>query len=1470
MIPCNRPRLLLALSTMLLIQALFVFGEAHAAGEDWPMLKNNHQRNGFSLSVCPPTHHLLWEYETPEWIYSSPVVADNVVLASGRDCKLYALDLWTGQLLWNFQYGSSFCYHSHSSPTVSGGRIFIGVGWDGIYCIELSSGALEWYYDLDDAVGSSPLVADGKVFFTRHNTDVIALDANTGTLLWNYDTSGSNYKASPAYFEGRIYAPTYDGRIVVLDGDTGGLIASNDITISAVQTPAIAGDKLFASARGQLVALNLADAEILWSQNTGYPYFSSPSVGYGKVFAGGDQLRAFEIDTGALVWSYDAALDSDVAIADGKVIANFGQMVVFDQATGDIVWQAPGGSTASSPAVASGAIVVGGATIKCYYTHPHDVALDSLDIPFPVEPDEQVVVSVNLTNEGLSDETDVQVQLLADKVVIATQTIAFLPSMSARIVSFDWTAPSIATVVELEVQAQIAAAEGRSDNNRLIHQVGVGGKTLHVPTEYETVTTALDAADPGDTIRIGNGNYTGTLTIKKSHMRLIAEDPGGVTIHADSHFNGTITIEAEYCEVSGLSVVSGTDNYSPAGIEIHSANNRISNCTISGKGIGIIMGMNAVNNVIDGCTVSNNVKGGMKFYSYAENNLIQNSTIAQNGGAAGFVGAGVMVAGRNNRFVACNISENQTFGLSLVDANDCQFIDLTIRANGSTGLRISRGDFGQLGRHLVQGCTIEDNATGISVTESTENVFRDNRLQSNTYNVQFGSMGYRQDIDDSNLIEGKPLVYLRDQSDVTIDGSQQDIGMLIAVDCSQVHIQNATLSGNYQGLLLVDTNDSIIENCYFANNYEGIYVTYYSSSNIIRQCQVTDNVFGIRLFGEGQHNRIEDCLVRDNSDSGIFIDTNSRQVEVVRCELTLNGKGIYTEGSSDHLIRDSRIHHNTDGVVFGRNSFDGSLTGCFIFKNTADGVGAYADQRIYNNTIIGNGGCGISARVHALIANCVIRGNGTNLSQADLSVVYSNVEGGYAGDGNIDQDPLFVDAANNDFRLQAHSPGVDAGMFQDVAVLSLDGNGDGWAYPDMGAYEYPSKPDIFGFSLGDRFVYTTHAGTATYDSERIVSANDLATYDVPTSVVSLSRDGSELQKEWYERQDEQVVLRKLEDPTNLDYMEFTDGLVRYWYPVRVGEVRNSNSRLRGMGIPNDLLQAGLEAIVLKKEILSLDGKSFAAFKIQYTLRIWGDTVDEQRSTFYEWLAPYLGVVKYSDDHGSDTLRSYFIGGGYIDSSGSIMAFYDILDDPSIDADMDGIPDLEEKGPFLNDPSYDGNGDTIPDLEQSNVFSSYTAGGDYYATLAVPAPLTIEAAEVLNGPDPSTALADIAFTCGFFRFVINELADDGLAELTLFLEEGMQPNTYYKFGPTPGDTSDHWYEFLYDGDTGAELDDHMVRLHFLDAHRGDDLLEKDGMIVDIGAPGFAINEPGSDDPVTDTNTDGGGGGGCFISGLVFVK
>ena len=89
--------------------------------------------------------------------------------------------------------------------------------------------------------------------------------------------------------------------------------------------------------------------------------------------------------------------------------------------------------------------------------------------------------------------------------------------------------------------------------------------------------------------------------------------------------------------------------------------------------------------------------------------------------------------------------------------------------------------------------------------------------------------------------------------------------------------------------------------------------------------------------------------------------------------------------------------------------------------------------------------------------------------------------------------------------------------------------------------------------------------------------------------------------------------------------------------------------------------------------------------------------------------------------------------------------------------------------------------------------------------------------------------------GFFAFGVQDVVPGGTTTLTLFLPSGVEVDTYYKFGPTPDDPSDHWYEFLFDGTTGAEILDDRVILHFVDGQRGDDDLSANGAITEPGAP-----------------------------------
>ena len=114
------------------------------------------------------------------------------------------------------------------------------------------------------------------------------------------------------------------------------------------------------------------------------------------------------------------------------------------------------------------------------------------------------------------------------------------------------------------------------------------------------------------------------------------------------------------------------------------------------------------------------------------------------------------------------------------------------------------------------------------------------------------------------------------------------------------------------------------------------------------------------------------------------------------------------------------------------------------------------------------------------IRNSVLWGNTLPEVVDDIAavttIVYSNIQGGWAGAGsnNIDADPRFADEENGDLRLDINSPCIDAAdntavpvdmttdlagnpRFVDTALAPDTGNGTP-PIVDMGAYEHQGVP----------------------------------------------------------------------------------------------------------------------------------------------------------------------------------------------------------------------------------------------------------------------------------------------------------------------------------------------------------------------------------------------------------------------------
>ncbi len=155
-----------------------------------------------------------------------------------------------------------------------------------------------------------------------------------------------------------------------------------------------------------------------------------------------------------------------------------------------------------------------------------------------------------------------------------------------------------------------------------------------------------------------------------------------------------------------------------------------------------------------------------------------------------------------------------------------------------------------------------------------------------------------------------------------------------------------------------------------------------------------------------------------------------------------------------------------------------------------------------------------------------------------------------------------------------------------------------------------------------------------------------------------------------------------------------------------------------------------------------------------------------------------------------------------------------------------------------EPPADGNGDGTPDNEQPHVDSvGFGSNGEYMTTQALLGEIIVNLVSSAQGPAEGPPGA--TFGRGFFRWLINSLNSTGATRINIFFHLSSRsnvPNTYWMYGPTPDNTTPHWYNFAYDGTTGAEFDGEKITLHFVDGQRGDSDLSVNGQIeVPDGGP-----------------------------------
>ncbi len=265
---------------------------------------------------------------------------------------------------------------------------------------------------------------------------------------------------------------------------------------------------------------------------------------------------------------------------------------------------------------------------------------------------------------------------------------------------------------------------------------------------------------------------------------------------------------------------------------------------------------------------------------------------------------------------------------------------------------------------------------------------------------------------------------------------------------------------------LISTSSATLTNCRFTNNSAlatpgsrsgGGAIWNLRSYPTLLNCTFTGNLaaLGGGIYNYESSPSLTDCTFSANSNSGMYNYMNSSP-SLANCTFENNsaddgGSGMHNYWSSPTLIN----------CIFFRNSAEADGGGIWNLGSSP----TLANCTLTDNSAASGGGINNDDNSYPIVTNCILWGNEGgeiyNYTEAVRVVSYSNVQGGYDGEGNIDSDPIFVDPENGDFRLQADSPCIDTGTLDGAPDTDIRGThrpvGDG---VDMGAYEYTPASDV--------------------------------------------------------------------------------------------------------------------------------------------------------------------------------------------------------------------------------------------------------------------------------------------------------------------------------------------------------------------------------------------------------------------------
>jgi hypothetical protein len=310
-------------------------------------------------------------------------------------------------------------------------------------------------------------------------------------------------------------------------------------------------------------------------------------------------------------------------------------------------------------------------------------------------------------------------------------------------------------------------------------------------------------------------------------------------------------------------------------------------------------------------------------------------------------------------------------------------------------------------------------------------------------------------------------------------------------------VSNCFLIGNSASSQGGGSSYGTLSNCVLAGNYA--FVGGGAYFGILNNCTLTNNsapgcaggiyggtIMGSVLAGNSSPNGggayasiLLDCIISSNTSQAQGGGVHN--CSATNCLLSGNSAGM-GGGALNSTLDRCMVISNTAAFLssfypgYGGGAAGGSLNNCTLVGNSSARSGGGADNctlsscTLVGNSALGSGGQGVAGGALACtLYNCVAYDNSgassTNFSASSLYYCCT-MPMPTNGIGNFTNSPLFIDQANGNFRLQANSPGINAGNNAYVSsATDFDGNQRiSGGTVDVGAYEFQNPASTISYA----------------------------------------------------------------------------------------------------------------------------------------------------------------------------------------------------------------------------------------------------------------------------------------------------------------------------------------------------------------------------------------------------------------------